>query len=250
MGIKRKGEVRFYRSWQLSHKGNSICYEVRFRQTDLWIRTRQDYSELATKKVIEAHRALHFYASANPAFFSSLRPLPQDPLAPPLVKKMLKAAQFANVGPMAAVAGAIAETVGSAIRQHDSYGEVLVENGGDCYIYSPDPVTVGILPEKTMKWCRKLPKIRIMPEDMPVCICTSSSTVGHSISFGKASAVTVLSFDGALADAVATAICNNLRYSEEVEKTLQDWVSKSPITAVMAVIDNVFGFAGKLELVG
>ena len=110
---------------------------------------------------------------------------------------MIFAAQAAGVGPMAAVAGALAEQVGQRLLKSTS--EVIIENGGDIFIGARQILTVGVYAGGS-PLSLKL-GLRIDPAKGIRGICTSSGTVGHSLSFGKADAVCVLSDSCALADA-------------------------------------------------
>lgn len=238
---------RFYRFWHnISH---GVSYEVRFRQTDLWIRSSRDFSGEILKTVIEAHSEIMSYVSRAPLFLKSLLPLPLDPTAPPLVQKMLRAASLTTVGPMAAVAGVISERVGERIRKIDPASNVIVENGGDCYIFSDAPIVIGLYVVGATARSPLSTKIRLLPEYLPLCVCTSSATIGHSMSLGKADAVTVFSRDGAYADAAATAICNSIRSYHDLMPVLEDWGAKLDIHAVVAIIDKRIGVHGNIEFV-
>ena len=115
---------------------------------------------------------------------------------------MVKAGKNAGVGPMAAVAGAIAEHVGLGLLK--STNHVIVENGGDIFIKTDAPLTVGIFAGKSSLSLRI--GIRLSGGPKPMAVCTSSGTVGHSLSLGRADAVCVAADSCAIADAAATAI--------------------------------------------
>ena len=127
-----------------------------------------------------------------------------------LVKEMIRVSTLANVGPMAAVAGAMAEFVSKDLLKISK--QVIVENGGDIYLATSRERTIGIY-AGTSPLSMKL-GITISPEDSPLGVCTSSGTVGPSLSFGKADAVCILSKSAALADAAATAVGNVVRGEE------------------------------------
>ena len=148
-------------------------------------------------------------------------PLPEDPLAPPLLRTMLSAARLAGVGPMASVAGAIAQAVGAALKPHSS--SIIVENGGDCYLDMDEETTVGIYAGPRSPFSGKI-GIRLTADVFPLGICTSSGTVGHSLSFGKADAVTVTARDAALADAA----CHNHRKYRKIAITHRRGAGKRP----------------------
>ncbi|MCX7823634.1 MAG: UPF0280 family protein [Syntrophobacterales bacterium] len=220
---------------------------MRYRQTNLWVRTDGDFHREITALLIQSHNEILRYAARNPSFIPSLTPLPFDNTAPPIVKTMFKAALEAGVGPMAAVAGAIAERVGRMLIPL-SPRNVIVENGGDCFIHSDEDLFVGIYGGREFKIPRPL-AIRIRRDQLPICVCTSSSTVGHSLSFGKAHAVTVFAKNGAFADAVATAVANSLRDSSQIEPILYEWGKRPEIIAMVAIVGDAIGFLGDIELV-
>ncbi len=241
------GAKRFYRNWHSKTEG--VTYEVRFRQTDLWIRSKKNYSKQILSLVTEIHRILHLYASKNPAFFSSLKPLPWDPLAHPFIKRMLKASQETNVGPMACVAGLIAEIVGTKLTELDTNNEIIVENGGDCFVYSRNAITVEVFPAG-VKTGKTIPlKLSIEPDEMPVCVCTSSSRIGHSLSLGKADVVTVISKDGAFADAAATSLCNEIKSVKHLKQTVETWSRKEKIFGIVAMINGHIAIKGNIKIV-
>ncbi len=238
-----KLEDRYYRSW---HKKDIDTYEVSYRQTNLWIKTQGVFKKEVLEEVIKSHQEIMGYASRISNFLHSLLPLPYDPLAPPMVRKMLKASEKAGVGPMASVAGAIAERVGQRLLRCKS-SEVVVENGGDCFLYSNDDLVVGIYGTFSSILGKPL-MVKLRSDQMPLCVCTSSSQIGHSLSFGRADVATVFARDGALADALATAFANALRKAEDIEPLLREKFSEEVIGVVVAV-DNVLGIKGDLELV-
>ncbi|MGC8720788.1 MAG: UPF0280 family protein [Thermodesulforhabdaceae bacterium] len=198
--------------------------------------------------VVKSHREILSYASREPSFISSLTPLPFDKTAPPIVKAMLQASIEAGVGPMAAVAGAIAERVGKALIQL-SPRDVIVENGGDCFIHSINDVSVGVYGGKAAPLSRPV-IVKIRKHQLPICVCTSSSSVGHSLSFGKAHAATVFAREGAFADAVATAIANALKSPADIEPVLTRWGKHPKVIGLVAIVENAIGFQGDIEIVG
>lgn len=135
-----------------------------------------------------------------PEFQWSLEPLEVD--SDDLIVSMCRAAKKAGVGPMAAVAGAIAEkAVQTAVNEGSKH--CIVENGGDIALISEKPVSIGIFAPAL----RDI-GFRIDPVDYILGICTSSASVGPSISFGKSDASVVISKDVCLADACATKLGN------------------------------------------
>lgn len=223
-----------------------ISFTAKVKETDLWITAPLDMSQLAVESILRHRRGLEDYASRNPLFLTSLKPLPPDPWAPPLVKAMLAAGNAAGTGPMAAVAGAIAQAVGRDLSPLAG-GEVMVENGGDLYLEASREVTVGLEAGDSPISGRL--GISIAPKEMPLSLSTSSGTVGHSLSLGRADAATVKAGDGALSDAVATALGNRVRSAGDLQAAL-DWVSEVPgVLGALIVVGRKMAAWGDLQLV-
>jgi ApbE superfamily uncharacterized protein (UPF0280 family) len=161
--------------------------------------------------------SIEAYIGSSPDFLNSLKPLPHDALAPPIVREMIGAGMAANVGPMAAVAGAIADHVGRDLLEYSR--NVIVENGGDIFMHCTSDIRVGIFAGRSALSNRIALKIR--KEEMPLGVCTSSGTVGHSLSFGKADAVRVKAGTACLADAAATAIGNRVKDKTDIQTALE-----------------------------
>jgi ApbE superfamily uncharacterized protein (UPF0280 family) len=145
---------------------------------------------------------------------------------------------------MAAVAGAVAEHVGTELRFHSK--EVVVENGGDIFLDARRDLTVGIFAGDS-SLSDKL-AIRIPAEKMPLGVCTSSGTVGPSLSFGQSDAVTVTSSSTALADAAATAIGNRAGSAEDIDRALTFGQTIPGVSGIIIIIGDRMGVWGDLEL--
>jgi hypothetical protein len=157
---------------------------------------------------------------------------------------MASAAQQAGVGPFAAVAGALAEYVGQALRPLSA--EVIVENGGDVFMASARRRILGIY-AGTSPLSGKI-ALSIAPNQMPCGICTSSGTVGHSLSFGKADAVTVVAGSTALADACATALGNRIGGAGDIAGGLA-WAEQIPgVDGALIIVGETIGAWGQIHL--
>ena len=181
-------------------------FRVTIRETDLFLLAHKKLESETREAVIRYRRQIEEYIWHRPEFQTSLTPVGNDPHAPKIVKEMLKASRSANVGPMASVAGAIAEFVGKDLIPFSP--EVICENGGDIFIRTGFPLVAALFAGKS-PLCSKL-GVRIDSPDRPVAVCTSSGTLGHSLSLGRADAAVVISESAALADAAATAIGNEV----------------------------------------
>lgn len=253
MTVKRKNKrpdpcsyrKRTYRN-RVEH-GALISFEVRIRETDLRILAGKELREEACAAVFQYRSQLEGYIARHPEFAATLAPLPLDPTAPPIVKTMLAAGLAAEVGPMAAVAGAMAEYVGLALLAAGA-GEVVVENGGDIYFCRNQESVVSIFAGASPLSNRV--GLKIGAGRMPLGICTSSGTVGHSLSLGEADAVTVLAKDTALADAVATMAGNAVQPGQSLELALGKASGVPGILGVVIIRGEELGAWGEVELVG
>lgn len=188
---------------------------------------------------------LEAYLQRYPAFGQTLTPWHLDGPAPEIVRDMAAAGKAAGVGPMAAVAGAIAEQVGRGLLSYSQ--EVIVENGGDVFLQVNRPMVVGIYAGRSPLSMQL--GLRIDTLGQPVAVCTSSGTVGHSLSLGCADAVCVLSASCPLADAVATAVGNRVGDAGEVENAVDFGKQIPGISGLMVIKDGSVGFWGDLEIV-
>jgi uncharacterized protein len=240
-----KESHRFYR-YQHQDKEGWVSFQTRYRETDLWIRANRSLEKEALAAVLNCRRQLEEYISRFPGFLHSLSPLPDDPLAPALVRQMLHAAQQAGVGPMAAVAGAIAQSVGIALSSLTP--AIIIENGGDCYLKLQEDVTVAVFAGPDSPFTGKI-ALHFTADRFPLGICTSSGTVGPSLSFGKADAVTVVSRDAALADAAATALGNLVKTPRDIDKALELAPRIPSVDGALIIAQDKIGLWGNLEIV-
>ena len=236
-------EERFYRTRTASTEW--VSFTVRVKESDLWIRARRDLSREAYEALYQFRYPVEAYIRQHPEFQDSLVPLPPDPLAPALIREMLEAGRLAGVGPMAAVAGAIGEFVGRALQAWSP--EIIVENGGDLFLASREPVTVGVYAGES-PLSRRI-GVALPPRPEGVGICTSSGTVGPSLSFGQADAVTVLAASAALADAAATAVGNRVKTGKDIPEALERAREIPGIEGALIVIGDQLGAWGQLEIV-
>ena len=235
-------EPRTYRHWIECR--DLIPFSVTVKETDLYIRATSNLQRKARRLVLKYRQQLEKYIEQNPTFLTSLEPIPVSTHASGIVQEMTEAAQKVGVGPMAAVAGAIAEFVGRELL--DFSPEIIVENGGDIYLKSLTKRTVGIFAGKS-PLTGKI-GLEISAGDTPLGICTSSGTVGPSLSFGKADAVVVLSPSATLADAAASAIGNQVKQATDITGAIELTKSISGLKGVIIIKDENIGVWGEVKL--
>jgi uncharacterized protein len=235
-------EERTYRN--LVKTDDLVKFEVVVKETDLLIRAERDLSREARESVLKYRHQLETYIAMNPAFQESLVPLEDDPYAPEIVREMIRTSRAAHVGPMAAVAGAMAESVSKDLLHFSK--EVMVENGGDIYLVTSRERVIGIYAGDSPLSL----KIGILlgHEETPLGVCTSSGTVGPSLSFGKADAVCILSKSAALADAAATAVGNVVREKQDIERGLEKGREIEGVLGTLIIVREKMGVWGNMRL--
>jgi len=236
-------EPRTYRHW--IKDTDLVSFNVVVKETDLHIRAHHNLEADALEAVTECRSPLERYIEAHPLFLSSLEPVSVEENAPDIVKDMAQAARLTGVGPMAAVAGAVAEVVGKKLLAHSP--EIIVENGGDIFMKSLKKRVIGIYAGPS-PFTGKI-ALEVEPEMTPLGICTSSGTVGHSLSFGMADAVIVLSSSTALADAAATAIGNRVISAGDVAVEVEHARMIPGLLGAVVIKDDRIGLWGQIKIV-
>jgi len=231
---------RGYRS--VMEPSGLTCYRVVAGESDLFVCTLGDQGAAARDSLSLHREVLEDYLGRHLDFGTSFRPVPTADDAPEIVRAMGEAAGLFDVGPMASVAGAIAQFVGSDLL--DASGEVVVENGGDIFLAGGGKRLVRIFAGADS------PPVDIVVEDSPrgIGLCTSSATVGPSVSLGAADAVTVLARTATIADAAATAIGNKVVSLADIETGLMMASSLPGVDGVVIVLEGSVGAWGKLEI--
>jgi len=238
-----KYRKRFYRDWVKSK--DLHLARVSIKETDLQILTDKPVDGAFIKERINSYRHnIEDYIAKDRRFLTALKPLAVELNAPPIVKEMAKAARLANVGPMAAVAGAVAEFLGEDLLR-EGYKDIVIENGGDIFLVMRKACKVGIYGGDSKLF--KGASLKIKAEDTPMGICTSSGTIGHSLSFGLADSVTILSKNTSLADAVATATANRVKSKQDLQRAVDFAKSIKGILGVIIIIKNNLISWGKVE---
>lgn len=238
----RPHEPRDYR--QKAHARGLTAFGVAVRQTDLWVQTETPLPDETRGLVLEARRQIESYIAEHPGFVQALLPLQEDVLAPPLVKTMLRAGRAAGVGPMAAVAGAVAQYVGEGLLGLSP--QVIVENGGDIFLATRRDAKVSIYAGKSP--LSKRVGIRIPAERMPTGVCTSSGSVGHSLSLGESDAVCIVSRSPALADAAATAVGNRLFKAADLAAAAREASHIPGVLGGVLILKDRLASWGEIEL--
>jgi len=239
-----KYQRRFYRDW-VSAKDLYLTRIVD-KETDLQILTDKPINKDFLKERVREYRlAIEDYIIKDRRFLTALKPIAVEINAPPIIKEMSEAAHKANVGPMAGVAGVIAEFLGRDLLRK-GYKDAIIENGGDIFLKTTKIRKIGIYSGRRKLWNRL--SLKIKPSDTPLGICTSSGTVGHSLSYGLADSVIILSKNACLADAVATATGNLVTSKRDLKTALNFAKSIRGVIGVVIIIKDELISWGKTEL--
>ncbi|MBO8179815.1 MAG: UPF0280 family protein [Archaeoglobus sp.] len=214
-------------------------FKFQYKETIVTILTEsEEFYKIAVNAILEARSEIESYILHNPDFFTSYEPI--DCSGGEIINRMCRAGEIAGVGPMAAVAGTIASY---AVERMIEAGAKLavVDNGGDIVIHTDRELLIGIYPSNLA--------FKVQPVDY-MAICTSSGKIGHSVSFGKADAATVISRDGSVADALATALGNTIGDfgKDELERTVSEFYKKYSKFAegILVIKDDLIAMAGNL----
>jgi hypothetical protein len=235
-------QPRTYRHWVQGQ--GLVSFNVVVKETDLYIRASSDLKSIARKLVLKYRNILEAYIKQQSSFATSLVSLPVAEDAPRIIKEMAAATSKVGVGPMASIAGAIAQFVGEELLEYSQ--ELIIENGGDIYLKSLSQRTVGIYAGKS-PLSGKI-GLEIKAEETPLAVCTSSGTVGHSLSFGKADAVVAVSKSAILADAAATAIGNIIHQPNDIQAGIDFASNTEGLLGAVIIIDDKIGIWGKLTM--
>lgn len=236
-------EPQAYRHW--IKDSDLVSFNVAVKQTDLYIQAQHNLKDKALKSVLKHRSSLEEYIKHHPLFLTTLEPYQVEEDAPAIVRDMAEASQVAGVGPMAAVAGAIAEAIGKDLLRFSP--EVIVENGGDIFLKILKKRLVGIYAGES-PFTGKV-ALQIKPQETPLGICASSATIGHSLSLGSADAVVALSHSTPLADAIATAIANIVKDPSDLPEAIEKAQSIDQLHGIIIIIGNKVGIQGKVKIV-
>ncbi len=247
---------RQYRERCVAREGES-AFQLVLGESDLRVLAVADISTPQGEKLptamlttLEQLRAdISSWARLYPDFRTSLAPLPTPSQAPEIVRRMYAGAALAGVGPFAAVAGSVAHLL--AERYADICPELIIENGGDIYMYSTKERCVALLaqPQEEGSTIEGSLGLRFTEEDFPLALCASSATIGHSLSLGCGELAVVRAQEGALADAVATAVGNRLRSAHSVQEALNFAQNIEGVEGLFVQCEEALGVWGNMELV-
>lgn len=236
---------RSYRSRFSNDERRWFC--VKFLESDLWIGVdsgsyRASMEADTYAMLVDLRRQMDAYLLMDPAYKAALTPYDAGLEAPEILKEMSRVSHKTGIGPMSAVAGAVAKKVAEFLGTQ----EVIVENGGDIYAQAASDMDISVFAGQS-PLSEKI-GLHIPAADFPLGICTSSGTVGPSLSLGRADAVMIVCKDVMLADSYATAMANRIKTVNDLQSVI-DRISDIPeILGAIAVKDDRMAITGCYEL--
>ncbi len=242
-------QPRFYR--QQFNPSRFVSFTVQYLETDLWVGVdhgsfHKEIAETVRMEVVKLRRQLDEYTMLHPAFRKSMKPVFPLQGAAENVREMCRAGLRTGTGPMASVAGLFALVAGEKIRNRFKVKEVVVENGGDCYIFLKEDLSIMVYAGDS-PLSEKIAVI-VPASETPCGICTSSGTVGPSFSSGKADAVMVGCYSPVLADAWATALANRVKSPCEIQDVLTYSEHFPEILSLVIICGDKTGIRGNFEV--
>jgi len=251
--IKGTFEKRDYRNNLFKNTPNSFVFLEKIEKSDLFISVaKKEKISLKDKQIIpqKTHyylknllQEIHEFIKINPNFKTSLVPIQLKKNMPELIKKMSLLSKPVQVGPMAGIAGAIAESIGEYLNQY--FSDVIIENGGDIYSNCTSEKIIKIFSGKSF-FSNKI-ALKIPPQKTG--ISTSSATIGPSLSFGKTDSATVVSPSPILADLAATALGNKVQQEKDIENALEWLLSLDGISGGIITIGDKIGIKGDIQII-
>ena len=226
-------------------------FVAQYKETDVWVGVdkKSFCAEMPvfTEQTVRALRdTIDVYLTEDPHYASALTPYDAQKSAPEILRQMSAISHRTGVGPMAAIAGAFATHIAQELKKRFHIEEIIIENGGDIYADITNDIDVSIFAGES-PLSEKI-GLHIDAKESPLGICTSSGTVGHSLSFGKADAVMIVCKDALLSDAYATAFANQVQTSDDITPLLNTIERDEDILSALIVKDDRMGVIGKFDL--
>ena len=240
---------RVYRKYFRQDRWKSFV--AKYKETDVWVGINKDSFNFDMQKfTIETIKKLRdltdVYLCQDAHYLTSLLPYRAKEHAPEILKQMSEISYKTGVGPMSAVAGAFAVHIACELKKQFDIKEIIIENGGDIYADIKEDIDVSIFAGES-PLSQKI-GLHINAKESPLGICTSSGTVGHSLSFGKADAVMIVCKDALLADSYATVFANQIQTPNDIKRVLEMIGLKKDIISALLVKNDKMGIVGKFEM--
>lgn len=234
------------------NKQRFVYFNVSYLETDLWIGVdkvsyKDDMPDKLQTILIKTRCEMHNFINKYPLFVTSFSGISDIDKAPVIAKSMIEKTAIIDIGPMSSVAGAYSKFIGDFLQSNYKVKELVIENGGDDYIFVQNPIIVNICSEN--QHLKQNIGIKIDRKNTEIGICSSSAVIGHSISFGKADLVTIVATNTIMADAYATYFCNKIRTEDDLNNVIKMTEKYKDILAVLFICNDKIAIKSKFEVV-
>lgn len=234
------------RSGKKQHKSEHLYkFSVSDADRELGIFADKNLQKEAHASALKWRQEIDKYGARDPKFLKAVKPVRVSFSAPKIVKDMATAAKRAHVGPMAALAGAMAEYVGRDLLRHSK--EVIVESSGNIFLKAGKARRV-VVHAGASPFSGKI-ALEIEPDQTPVGVCTSSDASNHPLSFGHADAVVVIAKSTALADAVATYLGNMVKTVSDISGAINIARKIRGLSSVLIIKGDHIGAWGRMKII-
>ena len=239
---------RTYRSRFSNDERRWFC--VKFLESDLWIGVDSGSYSASMEAdtytmLVDLRRSMDAYLFMDPGYKAALTPYDAGLEAPDILRSMSRVSHKTGIGPMSAVAGAVALHVAEFLKLQFGVKEVIVENGGDIYAEAHSDMDIAVFAGQS-PLSEKI-GLHIPVTNFPLGICTSSGTVGPSLSLGRADAVMIVCKDVLLADSYATAMANRIQSVNDLQPVIDRIQNIPDILGAIAVKDDRMAICGHYE---
>lgn len=219
-------------------------FGVQYKESDLYIGVEKNSWHpqmpiFANQQLQALRQEMDHWIIQHPEYAQALKPINIPQNGPLIFQEMAQVALLTGIGPMSAIAGAVAEHIGKAIKKQFNVVEILVENGGDIYADIQQELDVSVFAGRSP--LSEKVGLSIPATYSSLGICTSSGTIGPSLSFGKADAVMIVCQDVKLADSYATAFANQIQTVNDIPDCIHRIQTCPQIIAAIAIKDDKMG---------
>ena len=219
-----------------------VLAKVEIEETAATIAAEKRHVAAAIEAIKDARMNIERVIRKDRFFLTTLEPCDPPEGCAPIIKRMCEASNKAGVGPMAAVAGAIAQVAMEAMAS-DGCKHGWVDNGGDVALLLNEPITMEIFCEPGSDTAAAF---ELEATDGIVGICSSSGRLGHSISFGNADVALAVCEDAILADALATAIGNRVNDGGSLGSCFDPFKGIAGFDGGLAMVDGRTAIFGRV----
>ena len=211
-------------------------------ETAVTIAAEAGYISRALDAILRTREDVQRQISTDPFFLTTFEPYDCDCVTSDTIQRMCDASRAVGVGPMATVAGTIAQAgLEAMVAAGCKHG--WIDNGGDVALLIDRPVTIEIFCEPR---AHRAFALRIDPLGEVLGVCASSGRVGHSISLGESDVAVAVADSAVLADAMATALGNNVRSDTSLDRCFNPFKHVKGFGGGLVMLDGDVGMWGNI----